>query len=481
MLAREREGMVGGTRLLDCGIWTCVGLLFVMFYPGGMSIDSFEHLLQARSGALGDWHPPFIAWLWRGADAILRGPLLMVIAQFGLFLFALQAFAKAALPGSGKWFTLATLCLPPITGILGVVWKDIWASSLLLLAGAWLLDFEARRAPVRVGQLVCGGVALLGALLFRHNAVFAVLPLVAIAAWQQRRADGRGWRAPATAAGVAVAVVAGLVAVAGGINRSLIDYHQFPQQSLFIFDLAGVAVRSGHTDLIEATAGQLPKVLRGRDSIPLEVLSAHYYPSTWTPLALEAGSPLALTDSATEVDALAAAWVRALREQPMAYLRHRAAVFRQVIGAHREPLFAPVYFGIPESSPDHVMVSRNFRIDTDVSPLQLRLRSAFATLATWTLYRPWLWLGLNLLVVAAAVSARRPAAAAIALSGLCYELALFFIAPSADYRYSHWLILASWGALVALVVQWLPQPSRRIGPLPRAATIEIPSAGKPQS
>lgn len=479
-MAGRTDGTMPTSRLPDCGIWIIVGLLFVMFYPGGMSIDSFEHLLQARSGVLGDWHPPFIAWLWRGADAVLRGPLLMVIAQFGVFLLALRAFAKAALPGSGKWFTLATLCVPPIAGILGVVWKDIWTSGLLLLAGAWLLDFEMRRAPVRAGQWICGGAALLGALLFRHNAVFAVLPLVAIAVWQ-RRADGRRWRALASAAGVTAAVVAGLVATAAGINRSLTDYHQFPQQSLFIFDLAGVAVRNGRTDLLDAAAGQLPKVLRGRDSIPLDALRAHYTPRTWTPLALEAGSPLAMTHSATEVDVLATVWFRALREQPMAYLRHRAAVFRQVIGAHREPLLAPVYFAIPENSPDHAMVSRNFRIDADASPLQLRLRTAFTTMATWTLYRPWLWLGLNLLVVAVAVWARRPAAAAIALSGLCYELALFFIAPSADYRYSHWLILATWAALGALVAEFFPKLSGRTSPLPDAAAAEIPSGGKPQS
>ncbi len=480
MVSLGRDGRVCGPQLLDCGIWICVGLLFVMFYPGGMSIDSFEHLLQARAGVLGDWHSPFMAWLWRGVDAVLRGPLLMMVAQFGVFLLASRMFAQAALPGSGTWFMLATLCVPPIAGILGVVWKDIWDSSLLLLAGAWLLDFEMRTAPVRVGQLLCGGLALLGALLFRHNAVFAMLPLAAVAAWQWRAADRR-WRRLATSAGVTAAVVAGLVVAASGINRSLIDYHQFPQQSLFIFDLAGVAVHSGRADLLDASAGQLPKVLRGRDSISLDALRAHYHPSTWTPLALEAGSPLAMTDSATEVDVLAADWLRALREQPMAYLRHRAAVFRQVIGAHREPLFAPVYFAIPESSPDHTMVSRNFHIDADVSPLQLRLRSAFATLATWKLYRPWLWLGLNLCVVAAAIGARRPAVAAIALSGLGYELALFFIAPSADYRYSHWLILATWAAAVALVAQLLPQRSRRADLLPRAAALEIPSGGKPQN
>ncbi|MBK6509210.1 MAG: hypothetical protein IPG06_06910 [Haliea sp.] len=38
------------------------GLLFITFYPGAMSIDSYEQLRQARSGQFGDWHPPFMAW-----------------------------------------------------------------------------------------------------------------------------------------------------------------------------------------------------------------------------------------------------------------------------------------------------------------------------------------------------------------------------------------------------------------------------------
>ncbi|MBK6512195.1 MAG: hypothetical protein IPG06_23960 [Haliea sp.] len=75
------------------------GLLFITFYPGAMSIDSYEQLRQARSGQFGDWHPPFMAWVWRAFDAILQGSILMLLAQLGLYLFSLWAIARVALPG----------------------------------------------------------------------------------------------------------------------------------------------------------------------------------------------------------------------------------------------------------------------------------------------------------------------------------------------------------------------------------------------
>lgn len=57
MLARERGCRVD--RALAGGIWLSVVLLLLTFYPGGMSIDSYTQLLQARGGYFGDWHPPW--------------------------------------------------------------------------------------------------------------------------------------------------------------------------------------------------------------------------------------------------------------------------------------------------------------------------------------------------------------------------------------------------------------------------------------
>ena len=56
-------------RVVEIGVVASIGLLFVTFYPGGMSIDSYTVLSQARGGYLGDWHPPFMAWVWGALDS----------------------------------------------------------------------------------------------------------------------------------------------------------------------------------------------------------------------------------------------------------------------------------------------------------------------------------------------------------------------------------------------------------------------------
>ncbi|MBK6512197.1 MAG: hypothetical protein IPG06_23970 [Haliea sp.] len=134
-------------------------------------------------------------------------------------------------------------------------------------------------------------------------------------------------------------------------------------------------------------------------------------------------------------------------------------MFREVIGATAAPLFAPVYFGIPRDSPDYQQVAQLFpTIElVELSPVQALLRSAFEQSARSIFYRPYFWLLLNVaLVITAIISGARSAGlVAIGSSGLMYELALFFLAPSADYRYSHWLVLSTWVLAFGLGSQFL--------------------------
>jgi hypothetical protein len=48
----------------------------------------------------------------------------------------------------------------------------------------------------------------------------------------------------------------------------------------------------------------------------------------------------------------------------------------------------------------------------------------------------------------------------IAVSGLAYEGGLFFVAPSAEYRFSHYMIYTSVLALLLLVRTYLLGPAR---------------------
>ncbi|MGD9945586.1 MAG: hypothetical protein AB7L76_09205 [Burkholderiaceae bacterium] len=483
---------------LDALIALSVGLLLLMFFPGGMSIDSYTQLLEARSGRFEDWHPPFMAWLWRMMETVAAGPLPMLLAQLALFVAALALFARRAMPGDGfaqRLFVLLTLWCVPVSGIIGVIWKDVWTSCLLLLAAACVLPAARPEAPARraVRAAVAAG-AMLGALLFRHNAVFAILPLLLAAGWQwtgatanagrgptgawtrgpvgdrlgvraDSRADGRAGRLPGglpggrtrrlAVAGLAgVAATAALLAAASTVNRALTVRQMFPVQSIFLFDLAGIVVRTGRVELLAGQPSEIAGVLRGRETVPVDALRVHYYPSTWTPLVFVDGSPLSVTTDGAQVDALGRRWRHALWTEPAAYLEHRMGVFQQVTGAHGGGLFAPVYFGIPAGSPDVAEVGRSFAPDAgDLGPAQQQLRRVFEYVSTLPVHRPWFWLALNLpLIAAAAFYSRRGAAlAALGASGLLSELALFFIAPSADYRYSHWLVLSTWALGAALI------------------------------
>ena len=353
-------------RVVEIGIVASIGLLYVAFYPGAMSIDSYTQLGQARSGSLGDWHPPFMAWMWGGLDSILRGPILMLVAQLGLFLLALGLIARAAISGGDtgrSLFVLLSMWVPPISGIVGVVWKDIWMSCLLLVAAACCLRLDRVERNVRRLQIfLLGALAFLGALLFRPNAVFAVVPLLAYGVWVLL-----GSRASVRSASVAVAigslctVVLGLASV--GINRALTTYREYPSQSIMVFDLAGISILSNRSDFLDGASAAIPDVVRGRDKVDAAALRAAYFPSTWNALVFADGSPLARTWSAPQVDALTAIWWRAVREEPGAYLSHRAAAFREVIGARKGPLFAPLYFGIPRESSDYALVRRSFPIE----------------------------------------------------------------------------------------------------------------------
>lgn len=457
-------------RLATIATLGSAALLFLLFYPGGMSIDSYFQLLQARTGSYGDWHPPFMAWIWGWLDWVLRGPVLMLVGQITLMLGALAAFASAALRASAtvrRGFVALTLWVTPISGIVGTIWKDVWTSGLLLLGVACCLRAGAAQGIVRQRWLFVGGVAsYLGALLFRPNAVFAVFPLLACGIWILA-GSRRSVRAGAVAVVVAAAGTIALGLASAAVNRSLTSDRSYPIQSIVLFDVVGVSLTSGRTDFLDDAAPQLREVTRGRSTIDALALRKAYYPSSWTALVFELGAPLSTTTSPAEVDTLISVWWRCVREEPQAYLSHRAAVFLQVIGAHGGPLYAPVYFGVPPIPPDREWVEKTFPGEfPQVSPLQQLLRTGLERTTGWLVYRPWFWLVANVALLAAVLTRapRRFDLVAIGVSGLLGELSLFFIAPSADYRYSHWLVLSTWLVAAALAVDLVRRhPARAAG------------------
>src|SRR5262245_52258177 len=183
---------------------TILGLGFVAFviygFPGYMSTDSAAQLAQARSDIFTDAHPPIMAVEWAVLDAIVAGPILMLLVQGALFLGGVYGvLVRALTPRTAAIVAVGVLLFPPVLTPMAVIWKDSQMAAFLVAGTALLLDERRRRRMIGFG-LIAAGCA------FRYNAVAAALPLlVLLFVWKP---DIRGWRRYAIAGGATILAAA---------------------------------------------------------------------------------------------------------------------------------------------------------------------------------------------------------------------------------------------------------------------------------
>jgi len=86
------------------------------------------------------------------------------------------------------------------------------------------------------------------------------------------------------------------------------------------------------------------------------------------------------------------------------------------------------------------------------SALQLALTRVLTAVWKGTpLFKPWIYLALALLLLPLAL--RQRDAFALLASGIALEATLVVLAPTPDYRYSHWMVVATCIAIVVLVAR----------------------------
>src|SRR4051812_39361093 len=83
------EWLVLGALALS-GFW----LVWWVYRPGFMSVDSVVQLGEARSGEFTDFHPPILALIWRYLDQLWPGPIGMLMLLDGLFWLGLFVFFR---------------------------------------------------------------------------------------------------------------------------------------------------------------------------------------------------------------------------------------------------------------------------------------------------------------------------------------------------------------------------------------------------
>jgi len=406
--ARSRTAP-GGRTVLALVAAACAATWIVVFYPGFMSNDSADQLLQARTGELSDWHPPVMSVLWRALETFVRGPFGMLLLQTAAFWTGLALLAgRIAAPVPAKVALLLALAVaPPIVSIAGAIWKDVLMVSFLVLA----CGLAGRR-------FVFWPIALL-ATLSRYNAVFAMLGVVLL----HVAPDGP---TPRRIAG-ALAATAALFAASLAINASLADRRMYPMQMFALDDLSAITARTG-------TVASVDPCHQRRSDLKMAV--PYDEPKIGAAIVSWRRFRYCSDDAASKT--LVNEWVRKLVAHPLAYASYRAGMARRLLGLNDTPgnfvLARSIYStqavpGLEEPPP--------------ASELQDWFGTRIWELRSYGVFRPWIYglLGIVACALAAATGRWRPCF--IAFSGLACELGLFVVAPSSDYRYSYWMIVSA--------------------------------------
>ena len=164
-----------------------LALLVIVFYPGYMSPDSISHLEQATGVAhLTDWHPPVMTRLWGFLIRVTGHISSMLIFQLMLLVAAMFMLSIIVYRHTrNRVWALSIymiLLLPNIVNIAGVIWKDVQMAFSLTLAVLliWFI-ISSKKSLGRVAMYGIVGLTLLLILyagILRHNALFAVLPIL---------------------------------------------------------------------------------------------------------------------------------------------------------------------------------------------------------------------------------------------------------------------------------------------------------------
>lgn len=412
----------------------------VAFWPGQMSFDSAYAWWQARGGETSTLVPPAFVLAWRACLSLLDGPGALFALQLALFWSGLALLARALCRGAVATAALFALAgfAPVVLVLRGHVWTDVALFSALTFATGALATADAGG---RRRWLAPGLLALAWAGLLRHNALPAIVPLLAWGASLALREPGAAWRRAGLALALLALVVAGGRVLDAGAQRRIPLWPSLAQ-----FDLAAISVASGTL--------YLPPFMHGPALDPADLAHA-FRPWSNTPMlhGTRAGmrDPFEPGFDAAQREALRDAWVDAIRREPRAWLAHRWALTRALFGTHQPDWPRTlVYVDAEIAYGDNPPVRGN----------DGALHRALFERAPRLVATPWLaaWPCLGLGLVAAPFAWRRRATldgrigVALLASAWLYALPLTVFAPAAELRYLGWPCVASLLAFAACLL-----------------------------
>lgn len=428
-----------------------VSLTALFFYPGILNKDSEWQFHQARQHVYQNWHPVCMAYLWHYVNKIIPGSGGMLILHLTLFwtgltLFSWNLFQRQWLRVVFPFFV--GFYFPLLLGLAQVIKDAAFVGGTMLACGA-LMASHRRTSNLRALLIVAG---LLYAQSVRHNAVFALYPLsvwfIALYAPRYRR----------SVALVAMALSLSLMLVVKIFEKVVIrPTSHYIEQTTMILDLAAISLAEN--------VYYLPNFYSrpGRPPFTLDLLRKVYSdtdaaPLLWGGWAGNNARTLGFVHPETdrEIKVLRATWIGVVLTRPVTYLKHRVGFWLRSMG-----------IGIPYNAPYWWPTERMFLEDESHSKPSWTLRAKlfttriFEALDQTLFFRGWFYVVLIGLWVFLGYrwGTRQPLAfSTMAASAVLLQVGLFFLSPSAEFRYSLWMLPVTW--LLPVLLKWPRRASK---------------------
>jgi hypothetical protein len=184
-----------------CALLLCLAASLYRF-PGISNVDTMSQRADMLSKEYHDWHPPIFAAFWgilndiwnsvtgmqiTGTEVLYMTFVFMFWGGAALILRRAKNF-WASFAGGAQWKFFTALALFVFLGLfelvpmLRFVWKDTAMFAAYTLALGIILNFPSpsKKLLWRIGALVTALLLLFYGTAVRHNAIFAVLPLLSL-------------------------------------------------------------------------------------------------------------------------------------------------------------------------------------------------------------------------------------------------------------------------------------------------------------
>lgn len=433
------------------------GVLTFALAPGLMSPDALFQYAQMKSGMISDIHPPIMIHLWKLIEPHIGGAAGLYLIEWAIYTVAVYLIASTLSPYFLIRVLIATLCVaPPAVAIMMTIWKDALMLSFLMLAVAAILKIALRPHLFWIAiALIC----LWMAAALRHNAIFAVLPLVGCIFYLIPHFACRWCLVARTMVLCALISLSTLY-----INRQHAT-HVSMLPTVAVWDLAAMSLID-HEMLIPSYALQDPQMTLAHLADLFDPISnvplCRYTPDVGREVYCMEKVPLRAGEALphNKVGELRIDWITAIITHPVAYFKHRMHVTCYLLDLCRAIETPSHYMGFAVSSSQPDMLKEDWYDGPDPASFKIKSFPSPNAMGRWIIEKlVWLrthsvvmssWpymallLGMSLVTLVYRHQGRRSAVSiALLASGWLMALPLVFIAPNFQLRYLIWPIMCA--------------------------------------